>query len=141
MSEIAAERASSMAASPLHPEVNGLVPSQSDGSDVRIRLVGMWSARAIVVFELVYIAVFVAGFASLGNTRVLPQVGDFLVNETFGEAELGAAGLNHGVRSGAALPCGSSSSLAAIVVVVVRDSGRPGNTRSSRTRTTTTDRK
>jgi hypothetical protein len=68
MSEIAAERASSMAASPLHPEVNGLVPSQSDGSDVRIRLVGMWSARAIVVFELVYIAVFVAGFASLGNT-------------------------------------------------------------------------
>ena len=28
----------------------------------------MWSARAIVVLEIVYIAVFVAGFASLGNT-------------------------------------------------------------------------
>ena len=60
--------ASPLAATVFHPEVNGPVHRQSDGSDVRIRLVGMWSARAIVVFELVYIAVFVAGFASLGNT-------------------------------------------------------------------------
>jgi hypothetical protein len=31
-------------------------------------MVGFWSARAILVLELVYIAVFVAGFASIRNT-------------------------------------------------------------------------
>src|SRR5271169_534757 len=68
-----------------------------------------------------------------GTHPVFPQIGDFLVNESFGEAELGAAGLNHGVRSGAGLPCGSFSP-AAIAVAVAPGSGRPGNTRSSRRR-------
>lgn len=63
-----------MAATALQPEVNGFVPDKSERSDVRLRLAGMWSARAIVVLELVYIAVFVAGFASLGNTsKPLPD--------------------------------------------------------------------
>jgi len=34
----------------------------------RIRTIGVWSARTIVVLEIVYVAVFVVGFASLGNT-------------------------------------------------------------------------
>ena len=74
-----------------------------------------------------------------GTHPVFPQVGDFLVNQAFGEAELGAAGLNHGVRSRAGLPCAPSFP-AAIVVVVVRDSGRPGNTQFSRKRPRLADR-
>ncbi len=56
-----------MAVTTLQPEANGLAPARAEPSDARIRLMGMWSARAIVVIELVYIAVFGAGFASLGN--------------------------------------------------------------------------
>jgi hypothetical protein len=57
-----------MAATSRRAEVNGRGPAEPESSDSRIRLIGMWSARAIVVLEIVYIAVFVAGFASLGNT-------------------------------------------------------------------------
>jgi hypothetical protein len=32
------------------------------------RILGAWSARTIVLIEVVYVAVFVAGFASIGNT-------------------------------------------------------------------------
>lgn len=41
----------------------------------RVRLVGFWSARAILLIEVAYVAVFIAGFASIGgNTgKVLPQ--------------------------------------------------------------------
>jgi hypothetical protein len=41
--------------------------SASSPSSSRIRDVGMWSARALVLLELCYIAVFLAGFASVGN--------------------------------------------------------------------------
>jgi hypothetical protein len=35
----------------------------------RVRMLGLWSARAIVLIEVAYIAVFVVGFASISNTR------------------------------------------------------------------------
>jgi len=34
----------------------------------RIRAIGTWSARAMVVLEAAYVVVFIIGFASLGNT-------------------------------------------------------------------------
>jgi len=34
----------------------------------RLRTIGTWSARAIFVLEVVYIAVFIVGFADVGNT-------------------------------------------------------------------------
>jgi hypothetical protein len=34
----------------------------------RVREIGKWSARAMVVIELAYVVVFVVGFASIGNT-------------------------------------------------------------------------
>jgi hypothetical protein len=40
---------------------------ESVGSD-RVRAIGTWSARAMVVLEAVYVVVFIIGFASLGNT-------------------------------------------------------------------------
>ena len=43
--------------------------TDSERAHDQLRLIGMWSARAIVVLEVVYIAVFMAGFASLGNTK------------------------------------------------------------------------
>jgi hypothetical protein len=43
-------------------------PSFAAGSgSARIRVLGSWAARTIVVLEIAYIAVFVAGFASIGN--------------------------------------------------------------------------
>ena len=39
-----------------------------DSAIQRMRMLGAWSARAIFLIEIVYIAVFVAGFASIGNT-------------------------------------------------------------------------
>ena len=38
-----------------------------DSSANRMRTLGAWSARAIFFIEVVYVAVFVAGFASIGN--------------------------------------------------------------------------
>jgi hypothetical protein len=39
-----------------------------------MRMLGFWSARAIVLIELVYVAVFIAGFASIHNTsKPLPD--------------------------------------------------------------------
>jgi hypothetical protein len=40
---------------------------ESVGSD-RVRAIGTWSARAMVVLEAAYVVVFIIGFASLGNT-------------------------------------------------------------------------
>jgi hypothetical protein len=58
-----------VAASASQPGRRDLVPTtDSERSHEQIRLIGLWSARAIVVLELAYVLVFVAGFASLGNT-------------------------------------------------------------------------
>ena len=44
-------------------------PSFAAGSGLtRIRVLGSWAARTIIVLEIAYVAVFVAGFASIGNT-------------------------------------------------------------------------
>ena len=45
-----------------------VVDGEEDPAIKRMRMLGFWSARAILVIELVYVAVFVAGFASIGNT-------------------------------------------------------------------------
>jgi hypothetical protein len=45
-----------------------VVDDEEDPAIKRMRLLGFWSARTILVIELVYVAVFVAGFASIGNT-------------------------------------------------------------------------
>jgi hypothetical protein len=48
--------------------------TETDRSEDRVRLLGLWSARTIFVLEVAYVAVFVAGFASIGNTsRPLPD--------------------------------------------------------------------
>ncbi len=57
-----------MSATASPTNANGLDPDQSERPDVRLRVIGMWSARAVVVLDVIYIAVFVAGFAALGNT-------------------------------------------------------------------------
>src|SRR5438094_250167 len=46
-----------------------------DSAIRRVRLLGVWSARAIFLIEVAYVAVFIAGFASIGGntSRVLPQ--------------------------------------------------------------------
>jgi hypothetical protein len=45
-----------------------VVDGEEDPAIKRMRMLGFWSARGILVIELVYVAVFVAGFASIGNT-------------------------------------------------------------------------
>jgi hypothetical protein len=49
-----------------------------DGKEVRaiegMRMLGFWSARTIVLIEVIYVAVFIAGFASIRNTsKPLPD--------------------------------------------------------------------
>ena len=50
---------------------NGFSPvddGEEDSAIKHVRTLGAWSARAIFFIEVVYVAVFVAGFASIGNT-------------------------------------------------------------------------
>ena len=44
-----------------------VVDDEEDPALKRVRMLGFWSARAIFLIEVVYVAVFVAGFASIGN--------------------------------------------------------------------------
>jgi hypothetical protein len=44
-----------------------VVDSEEDPALKRVRMLGAWSARTLFLIEVVYIAVFAAGFASLGN--------------------------------------------------------------------------
>lgn len=53
--------------SPLLP-INDPGSVEGEAPDGRICQLGMWAARAMIVVEAAYIAVFVAGFASIGNT-------------------------------------------------------------------------
>ena len=49
-----------------------LVTLDARGDDTganRMRTIGAWSARAICLIEVIYVVVFVIGFASLGNIR------------------------------------------------------------------------
>ena len=47
----------------------GTLDAGDEGSNAsRVRSIGAWSARAIFVLEIVYVVVFVVGFASVGNT-------------------------------------------------------------------------
>ena len=41
---------------------------EEDPATKHARMLGAWSARTILLIEVVYVAVFVAGFASIGNT-------------------------------------------------------------------------
>jgi hypothetical protein len=41
---------------------------EEDPANRHARILGAWSARAIFLIEVVYVAVFAAGFASIGNT-------------------------------------------------------------------------
>jgi hypothetical protein len=55
---------------PLDP-VDGVDRLSDDGQDRagdHIRTIGAWSARAMFILDVVYIIVFIVGFASLGNT-------------------------------------------------------------------------
>ena len=55
---------------PPREQPNGFETVDADGEDSstnRMRTIGGWSARAIFVIEVVYVVVFVVGFASLGN--------------------------------------------------------------------------
>jgi len=50
---------------------NGFSPvddGEEDSAIKHVRTLGAWSARALFIIEVVYVAVFVAGFASIGNT-------------------------------------------------------------------------
>jgi hypothetical protein len=51
------------------------VDDYEDSGRVRVRLLGFWSARAIFLIEVAYLAVFIAGFVSIGGntSKVLPQ--------------------------------------------------------------------
>jgi hypothetical protein len=44
------------------------VVDREDPALMRMRMLGFWSARTLFLIEVVYIAVFAAGFASIGNT-------------------------------------------------------------------------
>jgi hypothetical protein len=44
-----------------------VVDGEEDPAIKRMRMLGAWSARTLFFIEVVYIAVFVAGFASIGN--------------------------------------------------------------------------
>lgn len=52
-----------------------VVEGNEDSAVRRVRLLGFWSARAIFLIEVAYVAVFIVGFASIGGntTQVLPQ--------------------------------------------------------------------
>jgi hypothetical protein len=43
--------------------------SEEDPALMRVRMLGAWSARTLFLIEVVYIAVFAAGFASIGSLR------------------------------------------------------------------------
>jgi hypothetical protein len=45
-----------------------VVDGEGNPSSKHVRMVGAWSARTIFLIEVVYVAVFVTGFASIGNT-------------------------------------------------------------------------
>jgi hypothetical protein len=51
------------------------VDGREDAAIRRVRLLGFWSARGIILIEVAYIAVFIVGFASIGGKTgpVLPQ--------------------------------------------------------------------
>ena len=45
-----------------------------DSAIQRVRMLGFWSARTILLIEVIYVAVFIAGFASIRNTsKPLPD--------------------------------------------------------------------
>jgi hypothetical protein len=44
--------------------------SEEDPALMRVRMLGAWSARTLFLIEVVYIAVFAAGFASIGSLRI-----------------------------------------------------------------------
>ena len=44
-----------------------VVDGEADSGLRRVRVLGAWSARTLFLIEVVYIAVFAAGFASIGN--------------------------------------------------------------------------
>jgi hypothetical protein len=47
---------------------------EADRARQGVRLLGFWSARTIVLIEVIYVAVFIAGFASIRNTsKPLPD--------------------------------------------------------------------
>lgn len=58
MSQVAQPRA-------LSPDAQG----EQDGAASRVRFLGAWSARACLLIEVGYVAVFVAGFASVRTTN------------------------------------------------------------------------
>ena len=52
----------------MNAKAAGANRSSEDSAIQRMRMLGAWSARAIFLIEVAYVAVFVAGFASIRNT-------------------------------------------------------------------------
>jgi hypothetical protein len=53
---------------PEKPGFSRVVDGEEDPALKRVRMLGFWSARTIFLIEVVYVAVFVVGFASIRNT-------------------------------------------------------------------------
>jgi hypothetical protein len=53
---------------PEKPGFSRVTDGEEDPALKRVRMLGFWSARTIFLIEVVYVAVFVAGFASIRNT-------------------------------------------------------------------------
>src|SRR5947199_4358128 len=45
-----------------------VVDGEEDQPSKRVRMLGAWSARTLFLIDVAFVAVFVAGFASIGNT-------------------------------------------------------------------------